>query len=50
VAPPTALPRPFVIHTKQEPYRTYAISADVWMDDVADVLYWDTAHPTTTCG
>ena len=35
----------FAIHTKQEPYRTYAISAEVRMDDVADALYWDTAHP-----
>jgi glycine/D-amino acid oxidase-like deaminating enzyme/nitrite reductase/ring-hydroxylating ferredoxin subunit len=35
----------FVVHTKQEPYRTYAIAAGVAEDAIADALYWDTADP-----
>lgn len=35
----------FAIHTKQEPYRTYAISAEVRPGTVADALYWDTGDP-----
>ena len=34
-----------VIHTKQAPYRTYAIGAPVPPDAVPRALYWDTADP-----
>lgn len=33
------------IHTKQAPYRTYAIAAPVPKGSVADVLWWDTEDP-----
>jgi glycine/D-amino acid oxidase-like deaminating enzyme/nitrite reductase/ring-hydroxylating ferredoxin subunit len=34
-----------VTHTKQAPYRTYAIAARVPKGAVADALYWDTLDP-----
>ena len=34
-----------VIHTKQAPYRTYAIGAAVPHGAVPDALYWDTGDP-----
>jgi nitrite reductase/ring-hydroxylating ferredoxin subunit len=33
------------VHTKQAPYRTYAIAAEVPKGAVPDALYWDTADP-----
>ncbi len=33
------------IHTKQAPYRTFAIGARVAPDSVPDALYWDTPDP-----
>ena len=33
------------IHTKQAPYRTFAIGARVPMDAVPDILLWDTLDP-----
>jgi glycine/D-amino acid oxidase-like deaminating enzyme/nitrite reductase/ring-hydroxylating ferredoxin subunit len=33
------------IHTKQAPYRTYAIGAGVPAGSVPDALYWDTGDP-----
>lgn len=35
----------FTIHSKQEPYRTYAISFSVPRGSVPSVLCWDTANP-----
>lgn len=35
----------FIIHTKQEPYRTYVIAAAVPQNSVPKGLYWDTADP-----
>jgi len=35
----------FAIHTKQEPYRTYAITAEVEPGAVPDALFWDMADP-----
>jgi glycine/D-amino acid oxidase-like deaminating enzyme/nitrite reductase/ring-hydroxylating ferredoxin subunit len=35
----------FAVHTKQEPYRTYAIAAEVRPGAVQDALFWDTADP-----
>lgn len=35
----------FAIHTKQAPYRTYAIGFHVIKDSVAKGLYWDTSDP-----
>ena len=32
-------------HTKQAPYRTYAIAARVPRGSIADALYWDTEEP-----
>jgi glycine/D-amino acid oxidase-like deaminating enzyme/nitrite reductase/ring-hydroxylating ferredoxin subunit len=34
-----------VMHTKQGPYRTYAVAARVPKGSVATALYWDTADP-----
>ena len=34
-----------VIHSKQAPYRTFAIAARVPADTVTTALYWDTADP-----
>lgn len=34
-----------VLHSKQAPYRTYAIAAEVPKGSVPDALYWDTADP-----
>jgi nitrite reductase/ring-hydroxylating ferredoxin subunit len=34
-----------VIHSKQAPYRTFAIAARVPPDTVPAALYWDTADP-----
>ena len=34
-----------VLHTKQAPYRTYAIAAEVPCGSLPDALYWDTADP-----
>jgi glycine/D-amino acid oxidase-like deaminating enzyme/nitrite reductase/ring-hydroxylating ferredoxin subunit len=36
-----------VTHTKQAPYRTFAIAARVPHDSVPDALYWDDADPYT---
>jgi hypothetical protein len=33
------------IHTKQAPYRTYAIAAKIPHRDIQDALYWDTHEP-----
>jgi glycine/D-amino acid oxidase-like deaminating enzyme/nitrite reductase/ring-hydroxylating ferredoxin subunit len=33
------------IHTKQAPYRTYALAAALPRESLADALYWDTADP-----
>jgi glycine/D-amino acid oxidase-like deaminating enzyme/nitrite reductase/ring-hydroxylating ferredoxin subunit len=33
------------IHTKQAPYRTYAIAAQIPRGSLADALYWDTLDP-----
>lgn len=35
----------FSIHTKQAPYRTYAIAAEVAHGSVPRALYWDTGDP-----
>jgi glycine/D-amino acid oxidase-like deaminating enzyme/nitrite reductase/ring-hydroxylating ferredoxin subunit len=35
----------FAIHTKQAPYRTYALGFTVVKDSVAKGLYWDTEDP-----
>jgi glycine/D-amino acid oxidase-like deaminating enzyme/nitrite reductase/ring-hydroxylating ferredoxin subunit len=35
----------FALHTKQAPYRTYAIAAEVPAGTVPDALYWDTGDP-----
>ncbi|TPE45987.1 FAD-dependent oxidoreductase [Pontibacter mangrovi] len=35
----------FAIHTKQAPYRTYAIGVQVPKDSVPDALYWDLKDP-----
>ncbi|MDX5436216.1 MAG: FAD-binding oxidoreductase, partial [Pontibacter sp.] len=35
----------FAIHTKQKPYRTYAIGVQVPKDSVPDALYWDLKDP-----
>ena len=35
----------FAIHTKQAPYRTYAIAARLPKGAVAQALYWDTCDP-----
>jgi Rieske Fe-S protein len=33
------------IHTKQAPYRTYALAATIQRGSLADALYWDTLDP-----
>ena len=33
------------IHTKQSPYRTYAIAGSIAADKITDALYWDTHDP-----
>ena len=33
------------IHTKQAPYRTYAIAAPIPLSELPDALYWDTHDP-----
>ena len=33
------------IHTKQAPYRTYALAATIQRGSLADALYWDTFDP-----
>lgn len=33
------------IHTKQTPYRTYVLGADIPKKKIADALYWDTEDP-----
>lgn len=33
------------IHSKQAPYRTYAIACEIPSDGVVDALYWDTPDP-----
>jgi glycine/D-amino acid oxidase-like deaminating enzyme len=35
----------FAIHTKQAPYRTYAIALEMPRGMIADALYWDTLDP-----
>lgn len=35
----------FVIHTKQAPYRTYCVGAQIPKDSVPWALYWDTEDP-----
>lgn len=35
----------YMIHTKQAPYRTYVIAAEIPKDHLEDALYWDTAEP-----
>lgn len=35
----------FAIHTKQAPYRTYVIAAQIPKNSVPDALYWDTLDP-----
>ncbi|RUV58572.1 FAD-dependent oxidoreductase [Mesorhizobium sp. M5C.F.Ca.IN.020.29.1.1] len=33
------------LHTKQAPYRTYAMSFEIARDTIPDALYWDTEDP-----
>jgi Rieske Fe-S protein len=35
----------YAYHTKQAPYRTYAMAFEIEPDQLADALYWDTADP-----
>jgi hypothetical protein len=35
----------FALHTKQAPYRTYAMSFEIARGSVPDALYWDTQNP-----
>lgn len=35
----------FALHTKQAPYRTYAMTFEMDRGALADALYWDTADP-----
>lgn len=35
----------FVMHTKQAPYRTYALAFAIEPDSIARALYWDTGDP-----
>lgn len=35
----------FAYHTKQAPYRTYAMAFEIESGKLADALYWDTADP-----
>jgi len=35
----------FAYHTKQAPYRTYAMAFEIERGQLADALYWDTADP-----
>lgn len=35
----------FAYHTKQAPYRTYAMAFQIERGQLADALYWDTADP-----
>lgn len=35
----------FAYHTKQAPYRTYAMAFQIGRGQIADALYWDTADP-----
>lgn len=35
----------YAYHTKQAPYRTYAIAFQIERGQLADALYWDTADP-----
>lgn len=35
----------FAYHTKQAPYRTYAMAFEIERGRLADALYWDTADP-----
>lgn len=45
VATCTPVNNRFFIHTKQAPYRTYAIGASVPKNSIPKGLYWDTADP-----
>lgn len=45
VATNTPINDRFTIHTKQAPYRTYAIAARVPAGSVAHALFWDTCNP-----
>jgi glycine/D-amino acid oxidase-like deaminating enzyme/nitrite reductase/ring-hydroxylating ferredoxin subunit len=45
VATNTPVNNRVAIHTKQAPYRTYAIAADIPEGAVPRALYWDTADP-----
>jgi hypothetical protein len=35
----------FALHTKQAPYRSYAMAFTIPRDTLSDALYWDTADP-----
>jgi glycine/D-amino acid oxidase-like deaminating enzyme/nitrite reductase/ring-hydroxylating ferredoxin subunit len=35
----------YAYHTKQAPYRTYAMAFEIERGQLADALYWDTANP-----
>ena len=45
VATNTPINNRIAIHTKQAPYRTYAIGARIPCDAVTKALYWDTGDP-----
>ena len=45
VATNTPINDRFTIHTKQAPYRTYAIAATIPRGSVAHALMWDTCDP-----
>ncbi len=45
VATNTPINDRFAIHTKQAPYRTYAIAAPIPKGSLPRALYWDTAEP-----
>lgn len=45
VATNTPINDRFAIHTKQAPYRTYAIAARIPHGEIPRALYWDTGHP-----
>lgn len=45
IATNTPVNHRFQIHTKQSPYRTYAIGVKVPANSVEDALYWDTQDP-----
>lgn len=45
VATNTPINDMFTIHTKQAPYRTYAMAFKIMKDSIQSALYWDTLDP-----